>query len=150
MDVKNLGMAGSCAMEAEMIDYIASEGEKGHWDIAVLELGINVLDWEEEKILSRVENTIRQIAGRNADKKVLVISPFYYCGDDFEENGYADRWRRIICQVVKELNYENVTYINGLEVLGDMSYMSADEIHPNIYGVQKIADSMTARIKELC
>ena len=150
MDVKNLGMAGSCAMEAEMIDYIASEGEKGHWDIALLELGINVLDWEEEKILSRVENTIRQIAGRNADKKVLVISPFYYCGDDFEENGYADRWRRIICQVVKELNYENVTYINGLEVLGDMSYMSADEIHPNIYGVQKIADSMTARIKELC
>ena len=108
------------------------------------------MDWEEEKILSRVENTIRQIAGRNADKMVLVISPFYYCGDDFEENGYADRWRRIICHVVKELNYENVTYINGLEVLGDMSYMSADEIHPNIYGVQKIADSMTARIKELC
>lgn len=48
MDARNLGMAGSCAMEPEMVDYIASEGEKGRWDIATLELGINVLGWEEE------------------------------------------------------------------------------------------------------
>ena len=45
MDARNLGMAGSCAMEPEMVDYIASEGEKGRWDIATLELGINVLGW---------------------------------------------------------------------------------------------------------
>ena len=30
MDARNLGMAGSCAMEPEMVDYIASEGEKGN------------------------------------------------------------------------------------------------------------------------
>ena len=46
MDARNLGMAGSCAMEPEMVDYIASQGEKGHWDLATLELGINVLSWE--------------------------------------------------------------------------------------------------------
>ena len=149
MDVRNLGMAGSCAMEPEMVEYIASEGEKGRWDIAILELGINVLDWEEEKIRSRVENTIRQIAGRNADKKVLVISPFYYCGDDFNGNGDARKWRRLICRVVLELNYKNVVYVNGLDVIGDMSFMSADEIHPNIYGVQQIADRMTAKIRDI-
>ena len=27
-----------------------------------------------------------------------------------------------------------------------MSYMSADEVHPNIYGVQRIADELTKRI----
>ena len=45
MDVKNLGMAGSCAMEAEMIDYIASEGEKGLIDsaIALAELGYDLI-----------------------------------------------------------------------------------------------------------
>lgn len=149
MDARNLGMAGSCAMEPEMIEYIASEGEKGHWDIVTLELGINVLHWEEEKIVSRVENAIIQIAGRNMEKPVFVISPFYYCGDDFDNNGYADKWRRVIEQIVKKLAYSNVIYINGLDIIGDMSYMSADEVHPNIYGVQQIADKITYCIKQL-
>lgn len=147
MDIRNLGMAGSCAMEPEMVEYIASEGEKGHWDIATLELGINVLDWTEEKIFGRVENAIMQIAGRNKEKPVFVISPFYYCGDDFDNNGYADKWRRIIEQIVKRLGYSNVTYINGLDIIDDMSFMSADEVHPNIYGVQQIADKLTQHIK---
>ena len=149
MDARNLGMAGSCAMEPEMVDYIASEGEKGRWDIATLELGINVLGWEEDKILERVENTIRQVAGRNPEKPVVVISPFYHCGDDFDEEGRAKKWRRLIEQVVKKLNYSNVTYVNGLDIIGDMSFMSADEVHPNIYGVQQIADRITERIKKL-
>lgn len=29
MDLRNLGMAGSCAIEPEVINYIASEGERG-------------------------------------------------------------------------------------------------------------------------
>lgn len=37
----------------------------------------------------------------------------------------------------------NVTYINGLDLLGDMSLMSADEVHPNIYGVAQIAERIT-------
>ena len=61
MDCINLGMAGSCRMEPEIVDYIASEGEKEKWDVAILELGINVLDWDKEKIIQRVDNTLIQI-----------------------------------------------------------------------------------------
>lgn len=147
MDARNLGMAGSCALEPAMADYIASEGEKGKWDIATLELGINVLGWEDDKITDRVENIINQVAGRNTDKHIFVISPFYHCGDNFNENDNAKKWRKIIDETVIRLNYQNVTYINGLEVIGDMSYMSADEVHPNIYGVQRIADVITKKIK---
>ena len=149
MDARNLGMAGSCAMEPAMVDYIASEGEKGYWDLATLELGINVLGWEEDKIFGRVENTIRQVAGRNPDKPVIVISPFYHCGDDFDAAGHGNKWRRCIEQVVKDLNYSNVTYINGLDMIGDMSFMSADEVHPNIYGVQQIAERLTVCAKKV-
>ena len=35
MDARNLGMAGSCAMEPEMVEYIASEGEKGRINFQV-------------------------------------------------------------------------------------------------------------------
>lgn len=149
VDANNLGMAGSCALEPEMADYIASEGEKGNWDLATLELGINVLSWEEPKILDRVENIIRQVAGRNPKKPIFVISPFYHCGDDFDDNKHGDKWRRLIEQVVNKLNYPNVTYINGLDIIDNMSFISADQVHPNIYGVQQIADRITKRIKEV-
>lgn len=147
MDVRNLGMAGSCAMEPAMAEYIASEGEKGNWDIATMELGINVLDWEEEKFRSRVENIINCVAGRNPDKEIFVVSPFYYCGEDFDKDTKPKLWREIVEETITKLNFSNVTYINGLDVLGDMSYMSADEVHPNIYGMQKIADDITKIIK---
>lgn len=149
MDYRNLGMAGACAMEPGLVDYIAAEGEKKRWTVAVLELGINVLDWEEDKIHARVANTLEQIAGRNQDKPVFVISPFY-CADDYKNEGQAAKWRRILQEEVAAANFPNVVYIDGLELLGDMSLISADEVHPSIYGVQQIADRLTERIKEAC
>ncbi len=147
MDCRNLGMAGSCLMEPEIIEYIASEGEKNNWDIATLELGINVLDWDEKKIIQRVDNILIQIAGRNSYKPVYVISPFYSF-DDYKKEGKAEKWRMLIEQEIKKLNYSNVTYINGLDLLGDMLLISADEVHPNIYGVSQIAERLERMIKE--
>lgn len=149
MDVRNLGMAGSCAIEPAMAEYIASEGEKGNWNVALLELGINVLSWADEKIAYRVENIIRQVAGRNPNKPIFVISPFYHCGDDFNQNSHANKWRKMIKEIVAELDYKNVTYINGIDVLDNMSFMSADEVHPNIYGVQRIADILTSKLRNV-
>lgn len=146
MDAMNKGFAGSCCLEPEMAEYLAAAGEKGVWDVITLELGINVLDWKPDKILERTENMIRQVAGRNQDKPVFVISPFYYYGDDFDEAQHAAKWRRLIEQVVRKLNYDNVTYVNGMDMIGDASTMSADEVHPNIYGVAQIAERLTAVI----
>ena len=147
MDARNLGMAGSCMLEPEMAEYIASEGEKGKWDIATLELGINALGFSDEKIVTRVENILHQVAGRNPEKQIFVISPFYYCGDDFDEVKNGARWRKHIESIVARLGYKNVTYINGMDLIGDVSYMSADEVHPNIYCVQRIADRLTEKIR---
>lgn len=149
LDVRNLGMAGSCALEPAMAEYLAREGEKGNWDVITLELGINVLSWPDEKIISRVENMVRQVAGRNEEKPVFVISPFYHCGEDFNKNDNAGNWRRIIKEVTAQLGCKNVTYIDGLDVLDGMQYISADEVHPNIYGVQRIADVLTEKIQEV-
>ena len=61
----------------------------------------------------------------------------------------GNKWRRCIEQVVNDLNYPNVTYINGLDIIDNMSFMSADEVHPNIYGVAQIAERLTSYIKKL-
>ena len=134
-------------MEPAIVEYIAKEGEKGKWDMATLELGINVLDWEKDKIMNRVSNTLLQIAGRNHGKPVFVISPFY-CIDDYVQGGKAEKWRRLIAEVVQTEKYANVTYINGLDLLGDMSLISADEVHPNIFGVAQIASRLETVMKQ--
>ncbi len=148
MDCRNLGMAGSCAIEPAVIDYIADEGVKGNWDIATLELGVNVLEWEENKIYERVTYAIEHIASKNPLKPIIVISPFY-CDDDFDGKGRANNWRRIIGEIVCGLNFSNVFYKSGLEFIDNISYISADLVHPNIYGVQKIADTLTEYIKTI-
>ena len=146
VDARNLGMAGSCLMEPEIVEYIASEGEQNKWDIAVLELGINALGWDSDKILDRVSNTLEQIAGRNQKKPIYVISPFYGY-DDYKNEGRAEKWRKLIEKTICDLGFGNMTYINGLDLLGDMSLISSDESHPNIYGVAQIAERLTKIIK---
>lgn len=146
VDCLNMGMAGSCRMEPAVVEHIAQQGIDGKWDIAVLELGINVLGWKKERILERVTHTLQEIAGRNPEKPVYVISPFY-SHHDYRRQSEPETWRTLIEQVVNELQYSNVTYINGLEVLGDMSLISADEVHPNIYGMAQIAQRLTEIIK---
>lgn len=147
MDALNLGCAGSCYLEPKMADYIADEGQKGNWDAAVLELGINVLGWNEDKIYERVNYMLDTITAKNKDKYIFVISPFYYCGEYFNDGDNAKRWRISIEKCVKRLNNNKVIYINGFEILDGMKYISADEVHPNIYGVQRIADMLTVKIK---
>ena len=145
MDLRNLGMAGSCVMEPEMVDFLARMGEDGEWHAAILELGVNVATYDNNFITERVTNTLKQIAGRNPDKKIYVISPFYF-DDDFFKRGNGDRWRKLIPEIIQELSYPNVEYINGLDCLGDVAYLCADEVHPNIYGVQKIYERLKERI----
>lgn len=135
MDLINLGMAGSCRMEPAMVEYLATGLQ---WDIAILELGINVLEWNEETIRERVLNTLDQIAGKNIYKPVYVISPLY-SDDDFNGIGLAKKWRMILSSLCEQEGYPNITYIDGLDILGDMSYISADGVHPNIYGTRRIA-----------
>lgn len=140
-DARNLGMAGSCCMEKEFADFIAEEGKRNQWQTAILSLGINVLDWEEEKFRKRARYMIETVARNNPEKKIYVITPLY-CMDDYYAQGRAAKRRETLEQVTAELNFSNVRLIGGLDLLGDMSLISADEIHPNIYGVAQIAERL--------
>ena len=76
-----------------------------------------------------------------------MISPFY-SDDDFFGKGNGDRWRKIIPEICDLLHYENVVYVNGLDILGDVTLLSGDVIHPNVFGVAQIADRLTPIIKK--
>ena len=42
-----------------------------------------------------------------------------------------------------------MTYIDGLDLLGSAHLLSADFVHPNIYGVNQIAERMTEIVKKV-
>ena len=146
MDLRNVAMAGSCAMEPEFADWLADEGRQGRWQRAILELGINVLHWPEEKMRERAENFLRQVAGRNPDKPVAVVSPFYCCIEELDGDTRPATWRKVLRELTARCGLPNVRYIDGLEILNGMEYISADEVHPNILGVARIAERLMARL----
>lgn len=76
MDLRNLGMEGSCAMEPERVDFLARMGEDGEWHAAILELEVNVAAFDNDFIIERMTNTLKQIAGRNLDKKYMLYRLF--------------------------------------------------------------------------
>jgi hypothetical protein len=140
-DVMNKGFAGNCKMEPEVVDYLAGLD----FDMAVLELGINVRSWPRSQAYIRAKYAINAIAEKG--KPVYVISHFYN-DEDYKRGGIqSNMWREVLGTICKELSYPNVTYINGLDLLGDMSLISADEIHPNIYGSRQIEQRLTEIIK---
>lgn len=148
MDALNLALPGNCRMESEVADYIAQLGESGEWDVGLFELGINVLAWDEQKARTRVKYFLDTVAKRNSNKPIFVISPFI-CGEDAFRGGQkTEMWRRVIREAVADGKYQNVTYVNGYDILDSMKYMSCDEVHPNIYGVARIAELLTGIISD--
>ena len=146
MDKLNKGLAGSCCMEDSTVSYLGEIGKAGAWDVAVLELGINVMSFDAALRRERVENTLRKIAGENPEKPIFVISPFY-SDDDYSGRGRAVAWRESIRETVAAMGYKNVTYIPGDTLLGDMRGISTDGVHPSVYGIAQIAERLTARMK---
>lgn len=147
VDTRNLGIAGHCRMEKEMVDYIAEEGKKGNWNMAIISMGVNVLYWETEKIIPRVTYTIETIAKENPDKPIFAVSPIY-TSEDYRGIAQPSIWRNEVKSAVEKLGLDNITYINGLELAGNMSFISADEVHPSVFGIQEIAKNMTRIISE--
>lgn len=148
MDKLNKGLAGSCCMEDTTVAYLGALGKEGAWDVAVLELGINVLSYDADLRRARVENTLLRIAAENPEKPIFVISPFY-SNEDYVGGERAAAWRETIRSVVEEHGYKNVTYIPGDEILSDMRGISTDGVHPSVYGVAQIAERLLERMKRL-
>ena len=95
-----------------------------------------------------MENAVRQTAVRNPNKPIFVISPFFHSGEIFDQSGKTELRRGQMEELGKRMALKNVTWINGREILENAFGISADEVHPNIYGVAQIAQRLTEIIGE--
>lgn len=143
----NFGFAGNAKLETEVADYIANECE---FDFATLEMGVNILKIDKEDFRNRVRNFVSVIAKAHPDKKIFCIDVFFNSGDMYEKKGEnrPEIFRKIVRDVLDELNLPNTVYINGLDCLNTSLGLSQDEVHPNGRGHEMIAANVIKVIKE--
>lgn len=148
-DVLCKGMGGSCFCESEVADYLP----KADWDLAVLELAVNMVGIFPVEVFRQrakkvVENAVR------TGKPVVVISHFRHSRDlpgagGAEEN---EAFITALQEICRQLQCENLYYLDGREALEDYTWLSADMIHPSIYGHammgRKIADWIRKTVKQ--
>lgn len=150
MDVLCKGMGGSCYCESAVTEYLA----QADWDLAMLELAVNMVDFFPVEVFrERAKKVVASALSRK--KPVVVISHFAHFNDlpGAEKMAKNDAYVAALQEICEELKCDNLYYINGREIVDDFTYLSADLIHPSLYGHavmgRKIADIIRKDIKLL-
>lgn len=146
IDILCKGMGGSCFCEKEVADYIAD----ADWDIALLELSVNMISrFSLEEFSRRVRYLIAKVL--SAKKPVVVVSHFTsYC--DLPESTHFEKNEAFIQAVestCSELACENLHYIKGREILTDYKYLLADLIHPTSFGHFEMGHKIAEKLKSI-
>lgn len=142
MDLRNLGMAGAAHLDEAMADYIANQ----KWDIATLELGINIVDWSIEKFEEKARNFIHKIASSHPEQPIYCISMFTSYAD-FQHKERMYSMRSTLQQIVKELKSPFIHYVDGSKCLSALTDLTSDAIHPSNFGMESIAEYLYHQIE---
>ncbi|WP_151734095.1 SGNH/GDSL hydrolase family protein [Paenibacillus tengchongensis] len=142
LDLINLGMAGSAQMDAAMAEYIAGRND---WDIATLEMGVNVTGWPLDRFRAATEAFVSRIADAHPDQWIFCTDIFRNY-NDYKAESINDGFRDTVREVVQRLNRPKLIYLNGYDLLTTGSGLSSDGLHPSDSGFAEIAEQLHRRI----
>jgi hypothetical protein len=143
-DLINLGMAGNARMEGVLGEYIARRDD---WDIATLEMGINVIDqWDTETFRTRLDDFMEPLVKYLGNRQVFCIDQFlnkHYWENESRDMAEKLRvYKQIVREKVRQINLPNLHYIGGETLLPRWQNLSADLVHPAEAGLGAIADNL--------
>ncbi len=133
-DSLNLGMSGSCRLEPEIADWIASRDD---WTVATFELGINMIgQFAPEEFERRARNLLETCLEARGDTRFLLIDLIRCSADARIEPDlgvrHAQAYREILDRLTHELGREDrVQRLNGREWVPDFRGFRADLVHPD-------------------
>ena len=136
-DIINLGMCGSCQIEPELAEWMAARSD---WDLAVFELGINILWMEPGEFRRRADHLLKAFLSRRPEKPVVLLTLFpSKARFEFAEKPDEENKDAAFCEILRDLHTEysekgNVHLIEGKDILTDLNGLGADFLHPKIYG----------------
>ncbi|HEV7298463.1 MAG TPA: GDSL-type esterase/lipase family protein [Tepidisphaeraceae bacterium] len=152
VDVYNVGFGGSCHAERELTDYFAARDD---WDLITCELGINLHNHTMPiaEAADRFAYLARTLGAAQPDKPVVLITAFFSSHDlrPPSENVRmrADSLRAAVRDAAANCGCDNVTLIEGTDLLPSLRGLSPDLVHPSDHGMTIIADNLAARLAPL-
>jgi lysophospholipase L1-like esterase len=149
-DLLNFGVGGACRAEAAFGDYLA---QLDGWDFATLALSVNMIGagFTLEEFHDRTHYLIGKIAGENPSKPIFCISIYPYFGDwgaiQASAKAPSAEFRRVLEEVVNELDMDNLHFIPGPEILTDISGLTVDMIHPGDLAMINMGENLASKIE---
>jgi len=149
-DLINLGSCGTAYCDSAMADHIA---ERDDWDIATLSISVNMVrTFPPETFRERAEAMIDRVASAHPDKPVVAITIFRNARDvcqseDPEE--MCERFREELREVVAETPHENVSLLEGPELLPTIEGLTTDLVHPGDNAMSTIGENLAAELRPL-
>jgi len=138
-DYYNLGFAGSAQMEKAMADYIVSRSD---WDFASVEMGVNMLkpEFSVELFEERVREFVDILA--QDSRPIFATSIFGFIGPEQEK-------AKIYRGIVRRYTADKLIFTDGLGLLNNPAYISADLIHPSLEGIAQISERWSELMKSI-
>ena len=145
-DFINMGSSGTAYCEPAMADYLASL----QWNLAVLELSVNMGGFPIDQFKDRVAALIDKLAKSHPDAPIVCISLFPFGTGDLwggNEAGTQER-RDALAAIVKNCGHANVHFVSGPDLLS-FTGLSPDMLHPTDQGMIEIASKLAPRIRAI-
>ena len=153
-DIVNLGLSGACHVEPQLVDWMtALEG----WDLAVFELGINMIEagFGADEFRYRVDHLLEAFTARHPAKPLILLTlfPSAFRGKFLNTPPVEDR-DAAFCGILRELHAQyrtrgNLHLIEGDAILDDPRMLGADFLHPKNFGHAVMGLNLAERLKNL-
>ncbi len=146
VDVMCKGMGGSCLIQHEVADYIASE----RWDAAILELGINMVDnTPVEEFEARVRYMLEKLLPLG--RPIVLISNYtsHHCLPGTPYHEIEESYVVTLEALYHEYATDNLFYIRGRDIVEkNYDWLLVDVIHPSPLGHFEMGKRISDKIKE--
>ncbi len=144
-DVLCKGMGGSCFCEEDVTEFIEREA----WDMAILELGVNmVTEYPVELFKQRVRYMLTCLL--ELDRPIFLISNFT-CHFNYSDGPVGKKNAEYIAaleELYEQFKCKNLHYIKGTDVITDMTFLTADVLHPSPFGHMQMARIIADKIRD--
>jgi lysophospholipase L1-like esterase len=152
LDVMCYGMAGACHCEKEIAEFIADHGD---WDIATLELGVNMRGlFTPEEFEHRASYLIKTALRKNPGKPVVMITIFpNYANYTVDKNSTTVLCNSTFNDILKKIhldeNNPNLYLIEGKDILTDFFALTCDLLHPSAYGHILMGENLANKLRPI-
>lgn len=153
IDVLNKGLSGSCRCEEAVADTFVRDKS---WDIATLELGINMRgEFSEEEFEKRATHLVKTIREGRPEAPVVLITHFanldHYPKNPDEKSmgGKRQDAYDATLRTLANQGDPHIHLIEGREILPTLDGLGCDLIHPSEIGHLHMGERLAERLKPL-